>query len=367
MIIRKYILREVIQVFGAVLSILLLIYISNRFVKFLAQAAAGEMPAGVVVKLVILKLAENVGFLLPFALYLSVLLALGRLYRDSEIIALTAGGFGVMRLTHSVFICALAGSVVAAAFALVISPQASRAAEELSRYARSSTEISGIYRGQFKEYGEKDSVFYVEDISRDRKSLFNVFVQVLDDAKLDILFAKRGRYWADEKAGKRYLILEDGYRYRGFPGEADYQETRYGEHGVLIGDIEQLNYQEDLESLPTKDLLASDALEYQAELQWRLSLPISAFLLTLLAAPLSRTTPEKGRFSNLFIGALVYFVYINLLGVFRKAFATDAALGALGLWPIHITMALVMLILLVIQAQGGWFLQQKLRRLRHLY
>ena len=366
MIIRKYILREVIQVFGAVLSVLLLIYVSNRFVKFLAQAATGEMPAGVVIKLVILKLAENVGLLLPFALYLSVLLALGRLYRDSEVIALTAGGFGVMRLTHSVFICALVGSVVAAVFALVISPQASKVAEELSHYARSSTEVSGIHRGQFKEYGEGDRVFYVEDISRDRKSLFNVFIQVFDDKKLDILFAKRGRHWVDEKAGKRYLILEDGYRYRGFPGEANYEETRYGEHGVLIGDIEHTNYQEDLESLPTKDLLAIDTPQYQAEFQWRLSLPISTFLLTLLAAPLSRTTPERGRFSTLFIGALAYFIYINLLGIFRKALATDAALGELGLWPVHITMALVMLILIVIQAKGGWLLLQKFRRLRHL-
>ena len=101
MIIHRYVFREVLQVFVAVLGVLLLIYVSNRFVRYLAQAASGYISSDVITQLILLKLAQNLSILLPLGLYLAVLLGLSRLYRDSEIIAMAAGGIGVQRLAHA--------------------------------------------------------------------------------------------------------------------------------------------------------------------------------------------------------------------------------------------------------------------------
>ena len=78
MIIRQYLFREVGQSFGGVLLVLLLIYVSFRFVRFFAEAAAGRLASEVILELVALKLAVNLAILIPLALYVAVLLALGR-------------------------------------------------------------------------------------------------------------------------------------------------------------------------------------------------------------------------------------------------------------------------------------------------
>ncbi|MCH9670639.1 MAG: LPS export ABC transporter permease LptF [Gammaproteobacteria bacterium] len=354
MIIRRYVLREVAQAFGAVISVLLLVYVSNRFVRFLAEAAAGQLSADVILELVALKLGENIVLLLPLALYVSVLLALGRLYRDSEVIALTAGGFGITSLARSVLISAFAGAFVAGLLSLVVAPRMSDAAAALNKQARDSTEISGIYPGQFKEYGDGDQVFYVEAVSADRRLLSNVFVQVRTPEKLQILFAKTGRYVTDEASGKRYLVLEDGHRYQGFPGDANYTETKYARHGVLIEDAAGEERAQKLESVPTSELIDSDRPEYRAELQWRISLPISTFLLAMLAVPLARTAPGRGRFAKLFVGVLVYFIYVNVLGVARNALELEAMPSAIGLWPVHLAIGGLVCLLLGVQIRGRW-------------
>ncbi|MEM7250919.1 MAG: LPS export ABC transporter permease LptF [Pseudomonadota bacterium] len=364
MIIRRYVWREILQAFGGVIAVLLLVYVSNRFVKFLAEAAAGEMSAGVIFELVALKLAENISLLLPLALYVAVLLGLGRLYRDSEVIALAAGGSGVSRLASVVSVIGLAGAVLVGTLSLAVAPGMSLAADELNQRARDSTEIAGVYPGQFKEYGDGDQVFYVEGLGDDRRRLENVFIQVRGDSAIDVLLASRGRYVVDNATGQRYLVLEDGYRYRGTPGNADYVETFYTRHGVLIEDGEQDERPRKLESISTAELMGSNRPKYRAEFHWRLALPIATFVLALLAVPLSRSAPGSGRFARLFVGLLAYFIYFNALGIARKVIESPDIPSGIGLWPVHLVMMLIVLVLLRGQSRVGGPLPRWMRRPR---
>ena len=91
-IIERYLCREVLRTCVAVLAVLVLVYGADRLTRYLSDAAAGAVAPDLVVQILALKLAEKLPVLLPLGLYLAVLLSLGRLYRDSEIVAFGAGG-----------------------------------------------------------------------------------------------------------------------------------------------------------------------------------------------------------------------------------------------------------------------------------
>lgn len=354
-IIQRYLFREVGQSFGAVLIVLLLIYISFRFVKFFAEAAAGKLASNVILELVGLKLAGNLAILIPLALYVAVLLALGRLHRDSEIVAMTVGGYGVGKVATSVLWLGLAFGVLSAGLSLYLAPALTDMAEVMTKEARSSTHISGIFPGRFKEYGRGDRIFYVETIHEDRRSMSNVFVQIRNPAqnKLDIVYSERARHVVDPETGERFLVMEDGRQYQGNPGDPNYNVTQFGRYGVrLESGANERGYVKP-EALPTAALFASDKTWHIAELQWRISLPISTVLLTMLAVPLARATPGQGRAWKLFTGVLVYFIYNNMISVAVKSVESGVLAPQIGVWVVHLVLGVIVLLMILHQEFFG--------------
>jgi lipopolysaccharide export system permease protein len=135
--------------------------------------------------------------------------------------------------------------------------------------------------------------------------------------------------------GSRYLILENGYRYDGKPGQADYRAIQYDRYGVLLPKPEVAGELTEREGIPTAQLIGSNNLRYQAELQWRLSIPLLVFVVTVLAVPLSRVNPRQGRFLKLLPAILLYMSYLALLIAMRGQLDKGRLPPALGLWWVH--------------------------------
>ena len=100
-----------------------------------------------------------------------------------------------------------------------------------------------------------------------------------------------------------------------------------------------------LKALPTDVLLASNGAPERAELFWRLSVPISAFLLVLLAMPLSYVNPRMGRSFNLITAAFMYTVYNNCLNIVQSFIAQGRLSMLAGLILIHSIAAVVIVLL----------------------
>ncbi len=364
LIIRRYLLRELGMSLGVVLAVLMLIYISNRFVKFLAEAAAGRIASDAILGLLGLKLVGHVVLLLPLAVFLAVLLALGRLYRDSEVIAMGAGGMGTRRLVQSILGFALILAVVTAVLSMYVSPAVATLQESLRKRAEHESTVAAVIPGRFKSVGA-GRILYVGGVDREQASLLDVFVESPGDAGTDILVSRRAFQLIEGAAEARYMILEDGYRYRGVPGHADYSVTRFARHGVRLDDGRRDGFLK-TESVATAQLLGSDDRLLRAELQWRLSLPLSVLLLGALAVPLARTSPREGRYGRLLVAVLVYFLYNNALGIARTLIERGDIVPALGVWPVHLVVAIAGGWMIFAQSSVRWRLQvsatQALRR-----
>lgn len=335
-VIDRYLLKEVVHNWLAVTLVLWVIVVSNRLARYLGEAAAGELPGGVIFTLLGLKSVGYLVVLLPLTLYLGVLLALGRLYKDSEMTALAACGIGTAQLYRPLLALAAVVAVGIAALALFVTPRTAEFGYQVHARAASQTDLSVITAGRFQEAGSGRMIFYAERVSPDRERLEGLFVRSVQDGVPTLVTARSAYPARDTNSGDRFLVMVDGYRYQGMPGDTVFRILQFARHGVRLETVEVLNPAVKRDAISTRELWGSDDLKDVAELQWRLSLPLATLSLVLLAVPLSRTTPRQGRFGKLFVAVLVFIVYYNLMGTAQVWVEKGVIPARLGMWWVHI-------------------------------
>ena len=347
MIIKRYLLKEIGLTFLGVTLLLLLILVSGTFVRILAEAVEGDYPVSIIFSLLAIKAIANLMLLIPLSFFLAVMLALGRLYRDSEMIAMTACGVRPREVILSTGSLALLVGGLVATLSLYVAPYAEEIGHQLLDEAQASTEISGIVPGRFIQLGEASLLLYVEEIEPDTNLLKDIFVQSEDEKRQYLLTAARAFQEINPSTGDRYLVLEDGYRYEQTPGKADFRILHFERHGLRIQERKIIVSKRRRNAVLTDTLMESRNPADIAELQWRIAAPISTVLLGLLGVLLSKTTPRKGRYGKLFIGVLLYVVYNNLLSVARSALADGEVSPIIGLWWVHLLFLIVLIVLML--------------------
>ncbi len=345
MIIQHYIYRELLQKLIWILSLLILVFASNKFVGFLADAAEGNLPADMVFLMLGYKMLATLPKILPVSILVAILLAFSRMASDRELVILAAAGiskiFQIGVVTRFAIVFCLFVSVIT----LYLSPWAEQSIHNLKQRAKQESDISGIRAGQFKEFSQGDRVVYVQNPAPDKTSMEEVFLQVRQQGKLVVLTSDSARFKIDEKSGNKYIVSSDGRRYVGQPGLLDYQITEYEKYAILTESAEANATGAKTAALLTAEIIGSDNKIHQAEFQWRISLILSCLLLSLLAVLLMQSHSIERRYTPFVIGISIYLIYSNLLGIAQTLLKRDVIPGFIGLWWVHILLVLVLLAL----------------------
>ncbi|MGH8584561.1 MAG: LPS export ABC transporter permease LptF [Gammaproteobacteria bacterium] len=358
-ILSRYIYGEAIRTVAAILVLLTLAYTGSRFVQFLAEAAAGKLASDLIAELVALKIVCSLVIMLPLCLYLGLFVALERLDRDRELVAMAGVGLGGDFLLGCALKLALGIAAGTALLAMVIAPWAEGRLYELQVRARTQADITGITPGRFKEFSEGNRVFYAEELAEDRRSMRNVFLQTLEPNRQDVLTAGSATLEVDPRSGSRYVIFQDGQRYEGRANGKDYSVTEYRRYAIRM-DQGGMGPSAGPAAAATMSVLwSSQDSRHLAELHWRIAMPISALLLAVLALALLRLTSRSHRYVGLLIAILLYFSYSNLLGIGRTLIKHETLPGYLGLWWVHLLALLLILGLLVWPRLESWWLAQR--------
>lgn len=348
-ILDRYLIKEVFYALLGVTPVVLLIFLSDRFVRYLADAAAGKIPSELILTLITLKFLSALVILLPLTFYIAVMLALGRLYKDSEMIVLAACGVSPLRILAAIFRLSLGVALLVSLLSLYVSPWAITTSNELKARAQAASEITGLTPGRFKESRSGDRVIYVEHIAPDRRGMSNVFVQSQEQGKLSIVSAEQGMQTVDKESGDQFIVLENGQRYEGAPGSADYKVVQYARYSVRINEAEPDEIRQQQEAQDSRSLLASTERGATAELQWRFSMPLSVILLAALAVQLARTTPRQGKYAKVLLAILTYLIYNNMLGISRAWLERDLIPPWAGLWWVHGALLTIVVMLALIE------------------
>jgi lipopolysaccharide export system permease protein len=286
--------------------------------------------------------------LIPPAFFFAVLYVVGRMYLDCEMVALASCGVGTLQLYRSLIIVVTPIALLTALLSLYVQPWMSRLSAELMNAQRGqATELAGISAGRFNEYSKGDLVLYVESIASERRRMRNVFVQQRKAGVLSLITAKQGYQYIDKESGGHYLVLEEGFRYEGSPGEADYRISEFERYGLRIKGAEGMAEKINRNSLTNSELLNSESIRDRAKFQFRIAQILGLLVFTMLALPLSRSMPRQGPLGRLVLAFVLYTLYLSLQGVAENWMIAGTTPEWLGTWWVHCSLAMVGLLLLI--------------------
>jgi lipopolysaccharide export system permease protein len=343
MIFHKALLRELTLTALGTFVVLLGIVLATQLVRLLALAAGGAITSASVLALLGFVAIGYLPTLLSLTLFIAVLLTLSRAYRDSEMVVWFSGGLSLARWIRPVLLFALPLVLVIAGVAFILGPWAAGKAEVLRKMLDSRDDVSAVIPGVFRESRQADRVYFVEAVSGTTNRVANVFVSSTQNSKTAVTVAREG---LQETApnGDRFLVLLNGYRYEGEPGQADFKTYEFERYTVRI-EAREVARAQGTKVLNTADLFQSAVPAHRGELSWRIGLPVSALLLSLLAIPLSFVNPRAGRSVNLIVAVLVYMTYVNVLSIIQVNIAQSRLHLAPGILIVHAVVALILLAL----------------------
>jgi lipopolysaccharide export system permease protein len=343
-IIDRYLLRELAANFLGATLILLLIVVGTAIADLLAKIARGRIPPDLLFTLIALRSVDALTVLMPLAIFLGVLLAYGRLWRDSEMAVLQSSGLDLGGLVRPLGLLIIPVMFALGTISFWLAPAAVRLSQTLLEEANRSLIIAGLEPGRFVELPGKDGVIYVGEMSGDGTTFKRMFVESerpekdTGKTRIDVITATHGFLYHDADGNGRYLALEDGFRVEGKLGEDDYRLMRFARNDIKLPDSENDSNDTTVKrSAPTRVLLRNaDDPVMRAELHWRLAAPLSALVLMLLALPLSKSSPREPRYARLLVAVLAWWVFNTGLGLGRSWISQGKLAPAFGFWWVYL-------------------------------
>lgn len=347
-ILDRYILRELAFSVFAMAVVLLVVVAGGTFARVLQQVAQGSFPAGVMFDVLGLNMVSTLTALLPLALFLGILVALGRLFHDSEMHVLAASGMGRRGLLRPAALLAIPIAVLVGLISLWLGPWAERTSTQLITQANHSVIAAGLEAGRFTELPGDAGTIFVTRMNRDGTRLGRVFMvrQQAGDAgtppALQVVTAAQGQLYPGTDGVGRYLSLSDGWQYKLPLGRDDWNVMRYRENDVALSQVkpDTGNNEGAIGSATsTAVVVATAGPAARAELAWRIAAPVATLVLALLALPLARQTPREPRYGRVLIAVLCYFLYFGVLSLARSMIAQGKVPNAAPIWALQLIVA----------------------------
>ena len=346
-IITRYLCWEILKSSAATVLILYVILMSNALGRVLSDITDGKVPEQALWPVLLSHSVNIFSLLLPVGLFLGIVFAFGRLYKDNEITVMNACGMGYVLFYRPVIIVVVPLVCFSVYANLWLNSNMQRNAQEIVERQQEIQEFDQVRAGQFNQSKNGDNVFYMESISEDRLELNNIIIGEIDEGLAIVETAQKGRQRIDPDTGDLFLVIGPGKRYEGVPGENDFRIIEFEKHGILVE--KKQNYQKrklDVEEKSPQQLWNSSLLKDKVELYWRISIPVVMLVLALLAVPLSYIAPRQGRFGKIGYAFLVYIVYLNLMAFCRSQIEAGVVPLAINFWWVHFIFIVLTILLL---------------------
>jgi lipopolysaccharide export system permease protein len=351
---KRSVVSEITSHAGVVFSTLLVVWLSVLLVRLLGEAAGGSIGPDVVLGLAAFSTITALPTILSVALFIAVLTTVTRNYRESEMVVWFASGLSLADWLRPVMRVAIPVAALVAVLTLVASPWAYRQIGEYRERFEQRSDLSKVTAGQFGESQDGARVFFAEEPANPGDELGHVFVRAIDPEWLSVLTAASART-ETEPNGDRFLVLSAGHRYDLKPGSAEFRMVNFGQYGVRLESKSTTDPAADARAAAersskargTVQLMEDNTTNSWSQVMWRISLPLAALNLAIMAIPLGAVNPRLGRSGDLLIAGLVALLYMNLINLFRAWIGDGRIPFGVGWWLIHaVVLACAALLLL---------------------
>ena len=349
-ILQKYLFREWLWAFLAAATVLMIVMIVLALGELLNDIAGGQIPARLLWIMILLKMPDAIGTVLPLSAFIAVIWGSGRLYLDQEMAVMRASGFHWKMQLRPLFRLLLPVALFLLVVGAYLAPMAAAATQQRLEAAFRNAAEWGLQPGEFHVLRGGDMVLYVESVGKDGRSLNHIYIQQRGGQRRQIWSAETGYYWLDPETGSRYLTLENGQITEGRPGALDYRLMRFSRNDLKLPRLREHKRADSIQTRRSADLLFSTDPAEAAEMQWRLSPALATIVLGLLAIPLAHSAPREGRGGRAVLGLLLYATYANVLNMCHGWLAGGVLPVLAGMWWVHLLV--LVLALLWLRRQG---------------
>ena len=347
----KYLMRNVLVLLVAVFTVIGLVVFGNQLVLVIKESLKQGIPVVDLLPLIGFKMIRDVPLILSLSLFLAIILSISALYKSSEAIVMNSLGLGdkdfmsfIRPIVFSLFVFVLF-------LTTVVVPWSKQQRSMIMDRTENASEFSFIKQGEFQEFKGGDIVFYASKVIAGEEGgdqdMEEIFIYTLAGSESIITLAEQAQKYTDVTTKSVYLRLKNGTRYHGFPGDNNKKILKFGLYDLQIidGEVGQSVVSNiKTEGKNTIDLFRSNDLKSAAELQWRLSQPISILLLSALGVLLGKTSPRGGKNLGVLIGVFIFILYIVTLKSAMSTLEHGDSTPIVGLWWVHALMLLFILI-----------------------
>ncbi|HMD39047.1 MAG TPA: LPS export ABC transporter permease LptF [Candidatus Acidoferrum sp.] len=352
-ILDRYIVREVFRHALLGIAVFTFVFFVPKLVQLMELFVRHSGSGSQILELFLCIFPAVFTFTVPMAVLIGVLLGLGRMSADSEIIALTALGIGRRRILLPVGVLALAGAAITLSMTLWLGPLAVHKYRTLESDLVSSQISFAVQPRVFDERFPK-LVLYVNDVSASGTQWHGVFLaEAGGENGSQLTLAENAIVIAEPQEGKLELHLRGGTTHEFSREDPDrYSVTAFGQSDWPI-DANGLGPSEPRElsnaERSFRDLLASKGAgwrEARVELHHRLAFPVACLVFALVAVPLGAQPRRGGRAAGSLLAVIIIASYY-LLTVIGTGMARQGTLSpAAGIWGANILLGILGAVLL---------------------
>jgi len=350
-VISRYLLSNLIIFFFAITFIIVLIVFGNQFVLTVQESLSFGIPIKELMPLVGFNMLRDIPIILTLSLFLSIIITISQLYKNSEAVVMNSIGLGDKNFINLIKPIVFFTFIIIFYLTIFAVPWAKQQKSYAEDETVNASEFSFITEGKFESFKNGEIVFYAaESKVKDNvgeQNMEEIFIYALDNETPVIVLASEAKKYTNAKNNSIYLRLKNGTRYEGLPGNENINILNFEKYDLEIvsGDVQQsIASFSEIEEKNTIDLLREGGPKANAEIQWRISQPISVLILSIFGVFLGKSSPRTGKGINLIIGVVIFMLYNNALLVAKSAIESGQLSPLIGMWSIHLLLLLILII-----------------------
>lgn len=304
--------KELWRSFLATLVVVLTVVLTMVLIRVLSQTTKGAFAPADVSLILSYTLIGQMPVMVALSLFVSVIMVLNRLWRESEMVVWQASGARQFHFLKPLLRMSLPVVFGTAFLLLIARPWAQEQSQQLKDKFERRSDISRVAPGQFKASADGRRVFFIDSHSDGEKTGKNVFMVMSANGQEAVITAKEGRLVTENNI--RYLLLTHGERTQTDLETGEKMLSRFQQARIVVGDVTpEKSGAQNIRAVPTIELFTSNDLTYKAELAWRLGLIWATFNLVLAGLSLAAGSARRNSNWSLVYALLVFVIYFNLL------------------------------------------------------
>ena len=368
-ILDRYVFREVIPSFFLGILVFTFVILLNEILRFAERLVSESASLSDTLGILLNLLPSVLCLTIPMGFLLGVLIALGRLAADSEIIAMRASGVSLYRLLIPVLVAATLAWGATSYLIIDVLPDSNQRVRQLFFKVLTSHAGMEVRPRVFYDRLFPNLMFLVLDTPTDVDYWENVILADLSEPQSPRLtFADQGRLLIDAEERTVTFYLQNAELHQvSHRRPAEYQRQLSKEIFLPLPTEtffppEDINVPRGARELSLNQLRTSytetELPVYLTEIHKKFSIPFASVVFGVLGLALGIRNRRDGRSWGFVMSLAVIFIYYVLIDIGENMAISGRLSPLLGMWTPNIVLgggAIALLVRAARESQGGFF------------